>query len=132
MSLHQDIHFSQSTFQWDPNSCLRARLERPRFQENILLSRIGRSPSGIMVCYTITYNNIYHIILRLGVFLHKKPCLALLTAMFYWQKPMYQSGNSRAVDAWLLYFTYTHSRPYSMPAQKMTSSTVTCLEMNAI
>ena len=27
------------------------------------------------------------------------------------QIPMYLSGNSRAVDAWLLYFIYTHSMP---------------------
>ena len=41
---------------------------------------------------------------------------------------MYKSGNSRAVDERLLYFTYTHSRP----SQKLTSSTVTCIEINVI
>ena len=39
---------------------------------------------------------------------------------------MYYLGNSRAVDAGLLYFTYAHS----MPSQKLTSSIVTYIEMN--
>ena len=38
-------------------------------------------------------------------------------------KPKYLSGNSRAVDARLLYFTYTHSR-------QLQKSTVTCIAMN--
>ena len=37
-------------------------------------------------------------------------------------------GNIRAVDALHLYFTYTHSRPL----QKLTESTVTCIELNVI
>ena len=41
---------------------------------------------------------------------------------------MYYSGNLRAVDAQLLYFTYTHYRQ----SQKLTSSTVACIEMNVI
>ena len=38
---------------------------------------------------------------------------------------MFLSGDSRAVDADLLYFTYTHSRS----SQKLTSSTVTRIEI---
>ena len=39
------------------------------------------------------------------------------------------TGKNPCVNqAQLLYFTYTHSRP----SQKLTSSTVTCIEMNVI
>ena len=60
--------------------------------------------------------------------LHKKPCHTLLTVIFEPAIPMYLSCNSRAVDAGFLYFTYTHPRL----SQKLTSSTVMCIEINII
>ena len=44
--------------------------------------------------------------------------------VFNRQKTMFLSGDSHAVDSELLYFTYAHSRS----SQKITSSTVTCIE----
>ena len=51
-------------------------------------------------------------------------CKKAVSYAFY-SKTKYLSGNSRAVDARLLYFTYTHSR-------QLQKSTVTCIEMNVI
>ena len=91
------------------------------------LQKCSNSPERLPLAYTTYCLNVdedsfhFNYCIKTRVARYLQPC-------FNWQKPVYYSGNLRAVDAQLLYFTYKHYRQ----SQKLTSSTVACIEMNVI